>query len=478
MGKRMDKIAGAAHIKKNTHGTSNEISFSVLDAAKQSLDGGKKNSSKKTPSLGFIPIFTLRGRRKPPATPVKEQGLLLSSGEFISTESSSPQVPLLAKASAPSNGMSESASAAASVSNEVLTNAPLGQAQVSGVASSGLAGAASASASQSVPSWSTPVDEVARRKASRKKRKAVAVTAFMAACFLLVAVAVFVAYEALQVQKTAKGKLISQIEVIADADTALLSLDEMVVAIINDGWAEGAAGISADYWALEADLEESAAMLTSAITTISQVQVDLQDPYDQEAAVQAIVAAKARLSMIEAGRNMAEIAIGGQNAYAHAEEAWICLVEADSLAREAAQLVSNTSVENVKQSMTLTKDALDALAEAPDHLTAAENELGGLEYSSYRQYIELRTESLEHALLSDQAYLDRDKEKAAQENELYNDLDKQAVQVAQEIGSDTAEMVLVIIDPLVDQDADIYAAQRVQASTADATLREYLAEEA
>ena len=34
MRRRDDKIARAAHIKERTHGTSNEISFSVLDAAK------------------------------------------------------------------------------------------------------------------------------------------------------------------------------------------------------------------------------------------------------------------------------------------------------------------------------------------------------------------------------------------------------------------------------------------------------------
>ncbi len=39
MAKRIDKVAKAAHIKRNTEGTSNEISFSVLDAAKNSLDG-------------------------------------------------------------------------------------------------------------------------------------------------------------------------------------------------------------------------------------------------------------------------------------------------------------------------------------------------------------------------------------------------------------------------------------------------------
>ena len=39
MGKRNDKLGRAAHIKRHTVGTSNEISFSVLDAAKNELEG-------------------------------------------------------------------------------------------------------------------------------------------------------------------------------------------------------------------------------------------------------------------------------------------------------------------------------------------------------------------------------------------------------------------------------------------------------
>ena len=38
-GKKKNSISHAGHIKSDTVGTSNEISFSVLDAAKMSMDG-------------------------------------------------------------------------------------------------------------------------------------------------------------------------------------------------------------------------------------------------------------------------------------------------------------------------------------------------------------------------------------------------------------------------------------------------------
>ena len=76
MGKREDKITRAAHIKRHTRGTSNEISFSVLDAAKNALEGDD-DGLKHRP--GRISLFTLPGKRKKPApTPTKERGLPLS----------------------------------------------------------------------------------------------------------------------------------------------------------------------------------------------------------------------------------------------------------------------------------------------------------------------------------------------------------------------------------------------------------------
>lgn len=88
MGKREDKITRAAHIKRHTRGTSNEISFSVLDAAKNALEGDD-DGLKHRP--GRISLFTLPGKRKKPApTPTKERGLPLSTGGFVSVDDSGP----------------------------------------------------------------------------------------------------------------------------------------------------------------------------------------------------------------------------------------------------------------------------------------------------------------------------------------------------------------------------------------------------
>ena len=87
MKKLDEKVSNAVHIKRHTRGTSNEISFSVLDAAKNAQD--EPSSSRRAPQhpiLGAISMFTLGRWKKPIRTPRREHGLTLSTGEFVSAE--------------------------------------------------------------------------------------------------------------------------------------------------------------------------------------------------------------------------------------------------------------------------------------------------------------------------------------------------------------------------------------------------------
>lgn len=71
--RKRDKLNSAAHIKRNTEGTSNELSFSVLDAAKMELEGQLKNPSG-IARPGKISLFTLGGKRNVPEPSSKSEG--------------------------------------------------------------------------------------------------------------------------------------------------------------------------------------------------------------------------------------------------------------------------------------------------------------------------------------------------------------------------------------------------------------------
>lgn len=64
-----NKTGAAGHIKRNTQGTSNEISFSVLDSMK-----GPDNEDDGASPLGRISLFTL-GPKRPSSTPSKDPSL-------------------------------------------------------------------------------------------------------------------------------------------------------------------------------------------------------------------------------------------------------------------------------------------------------------------------------------------------------------------------------------------------------------------
>ena len=122
---------------------------------------------------------------------------------------------------------------------------------------------------------------------------------------------------------------------------------------------------------LKASLNDSTDLLEASIQNIAALQPSLDDPYDQEAALQAISAAESRLAMIESGIFAIDCMSSASNALNHAEDAWVYLVEADALLREAAELASNTSKETISQSMEKSKAALDSLEKVKPSLAAA-----------------------------------------------------------------------------------------------------------
>ncbi len=78
MDRRRDTPTNAAHVKRHTKGTSNEISLSVLDAAKNAVRTGRR---KDDPKVGTVSLFTVPGlRKKPKGAPKKDESLLYDTG--------------------------------------------------------------------------------------------------------------------------------------------------------------------------------------------------------------------------------------------------------------------------------------------------------------------------------------------------------------------------------------------------------------
>ena len=479
MKKLSDKITRAAHIKQSTKGTSNEISFSVLDAARNSLDADKGSDKPKVSSglggaradrgdggglaaagLGVISLFTLGKRRKPRSTPEKEKGLHLSSGEFVSVEEggSGISLPSLPEPSASSLSSKPASSSASSLPVPVKANKePKG--------GSGSKGSA----------WTTPVDEVARRKSTRKRRKALVIGAAAVAVVALCAVGINALVATMQEQQTTRGRLVAAIQKVEEADETLIAFDELVVSTINDDELQLVpADLEQVYHELSPQLDVAVNKLVEARSLIERLMPSLVDNRDIEAANQSIAAINARMNMVDSGRVVMEENVAARKAMADCDEGWRLLLEADGLARDAAALVTNTTPENVEASIAKTTEAIALFEQALACMESAQDNYDKMDLSTVLTYLGLRIDSLHCAIASDQAYLARDKETAGSKNDEYNALDEQAVALAGSLtGSPSAEAVSLLEGEKADAEA-AYISERGLASSADTFLRGYL----
>lgn len=465
MKKLSDKIARAAHIKHHTKGTSNEISFSVLDAARSALDGEKGPAEPKDALPGIISLFTLGRGRKPISTPVKEKGLHLPSGEFVSLE----------------EGPSVASGLASLAGPQVSTKLAQGGAPpASETSASAVPGSPSAAPSRQLSSaghasWRTPEEDVARRKHTRIRRKRLAQAAAACAALALLSLGIYALVSVMEEQRDVRGKLVGGIENVEEADVSVVSFDELVVSVINDdAMVLDVSEISRSYEELSSQLDDSYDELDSAKELIERLQSDLTDNREKEAANQAIAAINARLNMIDSGRLIVEEAIAARTAMQHAAEGWDYLLEADALARDAAALVSDTSVDSVTASMEKTREATSLFESAAAAFDSAQAAYSSLDMDPYTRYVDLRIAAQICALASDQAYLDRDKDTAAAQNDEYNSLDAQAAELASSITTNPAETAAELFAQATSEAEASYLAERSIASSADAVLRGYL----
>ncbi len=453
MGKLDDKITRAAHIKKHTAGTSNEISFSVLDAAKAALDGDGSEEDGRGPLFGRIALFTLPGRRKKPvATPTKARGLHLSTGDFVSVDDE--------------DGATSFGVIAA---DAVSTAAGRADADAIGAKRSSLPLPSGASSSASA-SPRTPEQEIARRKARRRLSRIVAIAVVSVASIGLLTAGGMYLYQDFQKHEESVSRLDEAIALVSQADETLLVLDDVVEHPFAEDADEKRAGLGGR-------ADEARGLLAEADERARAVSVELRDAGAKEAANQAVAAIAARQTLLETGSQIAAASASAQQAVQHIEAAWTHLLTADDLARDAAALVTETTAENVQASKDKTNEALAELESARAELESARQAFDAVDASSLAAYVDKREEALEHAILSDDAFLARDRNEAASQNDAYNVADAEAAELANTLPTDLPSLVHDAYEDAVSDLSKAYSTARSQAGTADAFIRDYLGAE-
>ena len=347
MGKHDEKTKHAAHIKRHTVGTSNEISFSVLDAAKNALDGEKRPGGREEG-----PAF----RRHPAVHDAAQEEGHLHADEGVGPAAFDRRL----RVGGPCRGRPVPRPCRwdprrpRSREGEETLGLPSGEGSgigsINGVVDGGTTGLGNLGGAGAM--WPTPADEVARRKATRKRRRLLVYLLVFLAVAGLAGSAGWWLWQNYQTHQSHVSELDQALADIERTDEVLTPLNDALGELIElpEGSVAGE-GLVATFASLEGQLPQAVADLQSAQALTETALAGMADSVDKEAANQAVVAIEARLDMADLGGQIAADAAAASGAAGAAKEAWDLLLKADALAREAALMVVETTDENVTASL-------------------------------------------------------------------------------------------------------------------------------
>lgn len=457
MSKRSDKLNHAAHVKKSTRGTSNELSFSVLDAARNALDDGKDPSSDQARGFGRIRLFTLPiGRRKPPATPKKDElaALMGGSSPVPSSTSSTPSLVKPVESDKPS-------SEAPAV--------PLPQAEPKAPKPAQPSPSRFERAPRST--GRTSEEEIAWRKARRRKGK---ILAGVLCAVIIVALAgaglLYLYQDNVRYQQNT--------QLLQESADALTSTDEFLLALddaLKDPLGDQAETFFNDR---QGDLASIGSSLQLAESKADEAMQGLRETVEREAADALMATSAARQTLVDQGWRILEDSVGMKSLYERVGEAWQQTGEADSLAREAAQLAGENSQEAITRSTELSNEASSLFSDVRTTMEALAQEDAEVDLNAQIAYLDKRIEALGYAVASNDALLAHDTAAAVEQNDAYNAADKEAASLAAALPIDPGQPVLDALEERLADPIEAYEAARGQASTSDAFLRDYFSRSA
>ncbi|HIR43036.1 MAG TPA: hypothetical protein IAB86_06575 [Candidatus Aphodovivens avicola] len=457
MSKRSDKLNHAAHVKKSTRGTSNELSFSVLDAARNALDDGKDPSSDQARGFGRIRLFTLPiGRRKPPATPKKDElaALMGGSSPVPSSVSSTPSLVKPVESDKPS-------SEAPAV--------PLPQAEPKAPKPAQPSPSRFERAPRST--GRTSEEEIAWRKARRRKGK-------ILAGVLCAVIIVTLAGAGLLYLYQDNVRYQQNTQLLQESADSLTSTDEFLLALddaLQDPLGDQAETFFNDR---QGDLASIGSSLQLAESKADEAMQGLRETVEREAADALMATSAARQTLVDQGWRILEDSVGMKSLYERVREAWQQTGEADSLAREAAQLAGENSQEAITRSTELSNEASSLFSDVRATMEVLAQEDAEVDLSAQIAYLDKRIEALGYAVASNDALLARDTAAAVEQNDAYNAADKEAASLAAALPIDPGQPVLDALEERLADPIEAYEAARGQASTSDAFLRDYFSRSA
>ncbi len=395
-------IAANVHIKKNTAGTSNELSLSVLDGRKSQADASLGEADPKV-KLGDLSIFTMPSKKDKLLGAVEDKTPALGLGKSqdgmrgaAKPAASKPKKQKKEKAAAASMPVSPSASARRR--NERVQR-------------------------DRQRALVDPEKEIKRRKKNRRIRRVVATTCACIICAGAIGAAAWYGANLYTAHQENLGVLGQAFDELEKADDLVLSMDDMVMADVPDA-------STAEMEEMTQAMEDAGVHLNAACAFATTASENLGEGPGFEAAAQVVKSAEARRSMMEYASEIISADQAAVASITEIDECWSLVEQADALMKEAAALVTDTTNENVQASQAKSEEATALLYQAQDCLNAVLQAYPDADFEVLSSFIAKRIEQNGYAVASDEAIYLQDKATAESYNEQYNQADADAVELA------------------------------------------------
>lgn len=313
--------------------------------------------------------------------------------------------------------------------------------------------------------------EIKNRQRRRKRYRRFSLALVIVICLSFLGVGGYWFYQEQVKLSTSVGVLHQSCEIIAASDEVTVSIDNYFQTSFNDETVNTANNLLNELPSVREDLDSARVYARKARNELEGSQ------YDKEAADHVLATIVSRETMLDCAEKRLNDDIAAKQAIDALTQAQGCIDEGNALLVQSAQVISDTTEENVAQSTEYTTAAKAQFEEARSHIEDAQNYYSSANFDDLLAYLDLKSQAAGEALASNAAILIQDKSTAESHNDAYNQADAEATTLAEKLPSDLTQ--LVVDSYATNQDALIkeYENARSDAATHDAFLREYLGTE-
>lgn len=404
------------HIKRHTEGTSNELSFDVLDAASNELDGKKKG------------LFGRKRGMKSPETVKPAKAKKDAKGSSASTASALP-IP-------------SSAPAVAQAAPKATTHPNL-----------------------------SPADEIDQRKRTRRARAwRIRILVGIIVVGLITAGAL-ATYKYFKQREDYASMFTQMVSEFIETDRTLVTVDGLMGNPMSVESAELRAQTLESFDSVKA-------VLNHVHESVVDLKPAAGDERDRSALEKVDEAASGRVAMLAAAKDTFELSAEALERINEASRIWQNVMSADAKARAAANAANAAADENAtRTAYDMTSEAQEAFEETLNDLDDLQYELGEqVNLSAHRAYLEKRIEALEYAKATANSLLDGNREAATANNDAYNRAEQEAARMAEALPFLLEDPIRTAFEKALEPHIESYDTARQDVSAADAIIRDYLGE--